>query len=241
MKLLNDYTEDELANITSEAKQQIFLLECANRGVTLPSATPKYIPNPERDPKLSTDTTIYAIRQGYNNVCFAKDQKSADAIVKALLDGSVKADYHYVNNEKQYFIETNERSFEISATPAYSANLYNELKENISEYDKNIKSIEKNNSSRQEIIDKQDAVMSDIDDAIATADRNINEAGSLAKLFEEYLSMANKDREVAIRFFLNSSYERVTVFANEPERLKTIGITSEELSGFETANKPEEE
>ncbi len=85
MKLLKDYKENELVKITGEEKQQLFLLECADRGVTLPSATPKFICKPEMEDKFKPDTTVFIIKHGWNDICFAKNRDGADEIVKALI------------------------------------------------------------------------------------------------------------------------------------------------------------
>lgn len=52
MKRLADYEEKELANITEADKNNLYLFELANRGITLPIDTPAYVGTPEKNPEI---------------------------------------------------------------------------------------------------------------------------------------------------------------------------------------------
>lgn len=236
MKLLIDLTEEELVNISPEEKQQVYLLELAERGIALPSAVPEYIPSPDARDDLQPDTTVYSIgadSYGSSNYYFATIEE-AQAAAALVSSSRIKVDYNYnAGSGRTYYITSQDASeIEIQTTPAFSMDLYNKLKGELKEYNVKKANIDKQNGRRKDILDKQAVVMAEIDDAIAEANRKVTRVNEFAAMYAEYLKMANDDADVAARFLLNAHYDELHEY--EDVYLQRIGISLKTINDYET-------
>lgn len=237
MKLLNDLSQDELVELSPEQKQQVYLLELAERGIALPSATPEYMDSPAERDDLQPDTTLYNIVTGYSSSDLWFDTQERAAEVAALLgQKTVSVDYDYVSgSDRNYHItDRGAKSFEIKAVPAYSMDRYSKLKDELKKYNDEKDKIDRNNRRRQEIIDKQSVVMSEIDTAIVDAETKTTRVTQLAGMFAEYTKMAEGNHTIAVRFMLNAHYDEVSKY--EDQYLGRIGITRDDVNEYEKAS-----
>lgn len=232
MKLLKEYTEAELLALTQEEKNSMFLLECANRGVTLPSATPTYIAEPSKRKELAPDLMVYVIKKGYSGgTLYFKTEAEAQAVLELLTATAVHVDYNYHSNNSIYYENNKSDKYEVSSEMIYSSNKYTQFKEEISSYEKSMDNIKSSNQRRESILEEQQNVMIEIDNAIAEADRNVTQLNKFKKLFAEYKKMANNDQEIAVKFLLNAHFSDISDY--DDEQLTAIGITKAEIAEYE--------
>lgn len=242
MKLLIDYKQDELVKLTDDEKQTLFLLECAERGVPLPDTIPEYMPSPDEREDLQEDTVVYSISGGRysSDKFYFKTMEDAEEAATLLRQKTIALDSNYRNSKSVYYLSAKEApEVEIANLKVYSANKYNQVKEELSIYEKQKGAVDSNNKRRTEIMDKQSAVMTEIDNAIYEAQRVLQRTAELKELFEKYKKMANGDREVAIRFLLNAHYSEVSEY--EDDNLPKIGIERSEIEKYVEASKAKEE
>ena len=242
MKLLIDYKEDELVNLSDDEKQTLFLLECAERGVPLPDTIPEYLEAPEEREDLKEDTSVYSISSGRysSDKFYFNSLEEAEAVAALVRKTSVPVSSTYQTSKSIYYLGgEREATIEIETIKVYSADKYAKVKEEIAIYSQNEKRIKSNNSRRQEIMDKQAKVMNEINDAINEAEKNITRLGELKRIFEQYKTMANDDHEVAVRFLLNAHYSEISEY--EDSKLPRIGISKEDVDKYIDKSKKEEE
>lgn len=238
MKLLFDYKDEELVKLTDEEKHSLFLLECAERGVPLPDATPEYIKEPKERDENKPDLTTYSIGGRYSSDKFHfmqldQAQAVADLIKKTAV--SVASSY----SDKGAHLDGNAVEVEVHTNSTYSKDKYAAVKAEITEFEKDKSKVSNNNARRAEIVQKQERVMTEINDAIWSADKNVTRLAELKRIFQQYLTMANKDREVAVRFLLNAHYAEVDDY--EDEMLPKIGLTRADIETYKKNSAAKEE
>lgn len=240
MKLLIDLTQDELVTLTPEQKQQVYLLELAERGIALPSAVPAYMDSPEERDDLKPDINLYVISSGYSNEYTFETIEAAKEAAEVLTRLAISTDYDYRNSTKYYRIKSRDiGEVDIKTLPAYSLDRYDKLKDELKQYGDQKEKIERNNRRRTEITDKQAQVMTEIDDAILEAERNVTRINEFAGMFAEYLKMAENNHQVAVRFLLNAHYDEIAKY--EPEYLERIGITKQDVTDYEASSAKKDE
>lgn len=242
MKLLVDYSQEELVNLTDDEKQTLFLLECAERGVPLPDTIPAYMPSPDERDDLKEDMTIFSIAIGRysSDKAYFKSLEDAQEVVKLIKSKATHVDHDYRNDSSKYFLSDKDvDEFSIETTKVYSQNKYNEVKEELSVYEKQKGVVDANNRRRSESMKKQEEVMTEIDNAIYEAQRVISRTAELKTLFDKYKKMANGDYDIAVRFLLNAHYAEVSEY--EDENLPKIGIKREDIQKYNEASKPQED
>lgn len=243
MKLLVDYTQEELVNLTDDQKQVLFLLECAERGVALPESIPAYLESPEERDDLKEDSTLFAISTGRysSDKFYFKTMEEAEAAVELIRKNAVSVDSTYRSGRSIYYLGTKEvPTIEIESVKVYSADKYAQTKEEISIYESQKSRIDSNNSRRSKIMDEQAKVMQDIDNAISDAERDITRVAELKTIFEKYKTMADGNHEIAVRFMLNAHFNEVEAY--EDDKLKNMGLTREDITKYiEKSKKSEDE
>jgi hypothetical protein len=240
MKLLKDYTDKELIALKDDEKKQLFLLECANRGITLPSATPEYITEPEKRTDLAPDMRVFKISKEYSSDYFYfKDEAKASEVLKLVNDNACNIQYHYRSVGDTLNYEVNQpRKYELKAEMVYSSAKYSQMKMEIDLHEKNKSTIKSNNERRERILREQEEIMTEIDSAIAAADKNVTQLQGFKKLFTQYKEMSNNDDAIAIKFLLNAHYAEISEYGEE--QLKEIGISKQDVSKY-NSDKPQEE
>lgn len=242
MKLLVDYKQDELVNLTDDEKQTLFLLECAERGVPLPDAIAAYMPSPDERDDLKEDVTIFSVTIGRysSDKAYFKSIEDAQEVVKLIKSKSIHVDHDYRNGKSKYFLSDKDpEELNIETSNVYSQNKYNEVKEELSVYEKQKGVVDANNRRRSDAMKKQEEVMTEIDNAIYEAQRVISRTAELKELFEKYKKMANGDYDIAVRFLLNAHYTEVSEY--EDENLPKIGITRADIEKYNENSKAKED
>lgn len=238
MKLLIDYKEDELVKLTDDEKNTLFLLECAERGVPLPETLPKYLESPEERDDLKEDEVVYSISGGRysSDKFYFKSMEDAEEVATLLRQKTISLSSDYKAGKSVYYLGEGEPStVEIENMRVYSGDKYTQVKEEITVYENNKKNIKSNNDRRNEIMAKQSAVMSEIDDAIYTAEKNITRVAELKGIFEKYKKMADGNQEIAVRFMLNAHYSEISGY--DSEILPKIGFTQTEVDAYNAASE----
>jgi hypothetical protein len=242
VKLLVDYKQDELVNLTDDEKQTLFLLECAERGVPLPDTIPAYMPSPDEREDLKEDATVFSITIGRysSDKAYFANIEDAQEVVKLIKSKAIHVDSDYRSGKSTYFISDKDSDeLSIETAKVYTKNKYNEVKEELSVYEKQKGVVDANNRRRSESMKKQEEVMTEIDNAIYEAQRVISRTAELKELFEKYKKMANGDYDIAVRFLLNAHYTEVTEY--EDENLPKIGITRADIEKYNEASKQKED
>jgi hypothetical protein len=241
MKLLADYSEDELVNLGDDEKQTMFLLECAERGVPLPDTIPTYMQSPDERDDLKPDQVVYTVTSGRysSDKWYFKTLEEAEAVATLIRQTAISISHDYRNSKSTYYLGEGEITVDINTDPVYSANKYAQVKEEISIYEQRKDAVDRNNKRRSEIMSKQAEVMSEINDSVYEAEKNITRLGELKRIFEQYLRMANNDHEVAVRFLLNAHYGEISDY--DDDKLPRIGITKEDVNKYLEISKAKAE
>lgn len=207
MKLLNDYTGQEIENLTDEQVSKLIDLECAEEGVPFlpPQPVKPEVPLPEPDLKLFgvPGTDLYF-------------EFEADAV-------SVRADLRSrkpVTVEREYMFGWNVGSVswprpitkltdDIEVVRVHRRETLDKfkdqaarIKEQTENYDADEKAFSKIAESRQRIADY---VWKTVNKALSWKQKR----NQLAEAFERYFNMAECDLAVALRFFEKSNPEYV--------------------------------
>ena len=238
MKLLKDYTEKELVKITPEEKHQMFLLECADRGVTLPTSIPKFVQKPEKREDLQPDKQVYKLSVNYSDLAYFETMEDAEKAAELFNRTAIGVGYNWGDSDKSYYEEAKQREVKIDAVMIFSADKYASLKSEIKAYNDRKSSIEKTNLTRAEILDKHQGILNEIEDAVALAEKNITRIADFKKMLKEYLKMAENDMKVAVRFLLSAHYQEICEY--DDERLAEIGLTKQDIIAFEEQNQAKE-
>lgn len=231
MRLLNDLSQDELVALTPEEKKQVYLLELAERGIALPSATPEYIESPDERGDLKPDTAYYAIAHGYSDEYHFETMEDARAVAALITETAVNTDYDYTGGTKYFHKKDGKIEVDIKTVPAYSRDHYAKVREELKVYNEEKTRIEKNNTRRADIQNKQAAVMSEIDEAILEAQTKTTRVTEFAGMFAEYKKMSEGNHDIAVRFMLNAHYDEVSKY--EDQYLERIGITRNDITEYE--------
>lgn len=238
MKLLMDYKNEELVELNDEEKQSLFLLECAERGVPLPDATPAYIKEPKERDENKPDLTTYSIGGRYSSDKFHfMTLEEAQAVADLIKSNAVSVQSGYSDDGAH--LDGGTVEVEVHTNNTYSKDKYESVKAQIADFKQDKSKVTNNNSRRAEIIKKQESVMTEINNAIWDANKNVTRLAELKRIFEQYLTMANKDREVAVRFLLNAHYSEVTEY--EDDMLPQIGLTREDIEKYNKNSEAKDE
>lgn len=225
MKLLKDYTDQELVALTPDEVHALNLLELADRGIPLPDALPEFMQDPLEKPEWAPDATVFIVTIDYHDICFT-DREKAAATMSMLQGSAVKADYNYRDQKKTYHI-SRISELEMKEAPAYSEKKWAELKTQINAFNQNAVKVKENNDLRTKMKARQDSVADEISNAIYYAQQRINAQGRLKGLLEKYMDMADNQRHVAVKFFLDAHINEVQDL--EDDALQSIGISRDDI------------
>jgi hypothetical protein len=228
MKLLKDYTDQELIALTPEETNTLHLLELADRGIPLPDALPEFLQDPVEKLEWAPDSAVFVIGVDYHEICFT-DRREADEAMTILQSSAVKAAYNYRDRRKVYHLSS-KLEVTMEEQPAYSEKKWSELRTEIQAFNQNAAKVKENNKTRKNMQDQQDAVANEISNAIYYAQQRINAQGRLKSLFEKYMSMADNQHHVAVKFFLSAHLNDVE--DSEDEVLVSIGITRQDIENY---------
>ena len=242
IKLLKDYTDVELTELGHDDKHQLFLVECADRGIALPASVPAFMASPEDRDDLKPDTTIYRVGNLYGNAYYLSTIEEAQEVASLLSRTAINVSYDYRSHgDNIYHITVTERDRDLEVSPmqVYSTDKYAGFKEELDQYNKQKESVDKNNTRRSQILEQHTKLMGEIDDAIYEAQRNVTRLQEFHDIFKQYLDMANNDHQVAVRFLLNAHYSEITEY--DDAQLVKIGLSRTDINKYNEDSKPVEE
>lgn len=202
MKSYSDYTEMELANMTSEQIETLIDIECMTTGAPLSISEPIYMEVPEVEPPKET---VYALSVGD---VLLTSKEEAESLLFALnsLETRVKTDYNYSNGYKRRYIVPKEHDEVIRKEMYYSKSAYSNISQTLCA----VKEAEAENEKRKEAYkkscEKRNEVVSEVMGAYYNAldyKRNVEEA---KRVFEKYIDLSGGVYETAIKFFEQSEF-----------------------------------
>lgn len=208
MKLINDYTKQELIALTPKEVERIIHLHLADAGIAIPREPqePNYEVIPEQDKKL------FGIA-GIDNVYFEK-RETAEEVVKLLKQNFSqlrRVGYNYWDGDRAEKVEPfsvdrysrsepSSNAIVVEEKTVYSADLYMQIKSKLEankklkeDYEKRKEQYDKAQSEAKETIDM-------VWETVRTAQREQEEKDSKLATYREYLSLAEGDTDVAWKF-----------------------------------------
>ncbi len=229
MKLLKDYTDEELIEIQDDvdAYNQLFLIECADRGVTLPQMVPTFIGLPEDRDDLKPDANLYELKEGYSGGFYFKELADAEEVMSLISKKGVKANSNYSIGGRTFTLDKDSPDYKIESVPCYSHEKYEEIRAEIKQYEANKNKIKANNDRRADDLRKHEEITNDIYDAIENARKNITRVNELAEVYKTCLKMADNDTKVALKFMFNANKEELLEY--DEKSLKAIGLSKVDI------------
>lgn len=202
MKRYNEYTELELANMTSEQISNLIDIECMAEGAPISVQKPIYVDVPEIDPPKES---VYYLDVGS---VFLLSQEEAEALKKVIdsLKTRVRTEYSYGMDYRKKYIMPFESVVSIKKEKYYSKDAYFKISDDLEAISK----AEKINSEREELYNKSLEKRKKIELEVMEAyyesldyKRNVEEA---KKMYEKYIELAEGNVEVAEKFFEKTEY-----------------------------------
>lgn len=239
VKYLDEYTKEELHNMTEEDKQRLFGMECAARGVALPSSLVEIPEDPADRPELAPDKTLYGVRfSSYGSTeMYYSTPEEAQAVAEKINENKVEVQSTYSSGKSRYYISDRDaRTASVEAVNVFSEAKWSELKSEIQNYDNTKKKrqelIDQNNKLRKE----HDEIWEDINKAVSEANYDFDTADKLSKQYSEYKKLADNDENTAKKFLVKAQYNTLCNLSDES--LATVaGFTREEVQTIFEANE----
>lgn len=226
MKLLKHYTYEELTSLTEDQKEELFLLECANRGVALPMSIPEYVEEPKAYQNHTPQLKAFEITNNYTTVGFVNSEEVAKAICNMLNQCDKQIDYIIEDGKLYHYQSPKKPNAVYQQIAIFSAEQVEAFTKESQAYDEKKDEYEKNNKIREKLLEQHYEIRKEISDAIENAREIIYKAERIRKMFNKYLEMAENNREIAIRFLKNSGEQ----FSNFNDyQLGILSISREEL------------
>lgn len=198
MKRLEDYTREELINITDEEKKLLIEIEAMCEGVEIPEE-PKYLEEVFVD---RPDMEVYEVEVG-DLIYTSKEE--AEKVVSFLNSTSRgELDYKYENGyDRKYYKPVNDL-VSAKSIRAYSYEKYQQIGK-LLKANKNAKEV--NNKLKSEYTDAvkgYNDIVAEVQEAIDNAvyAQQTEERYKIA--YARYIELANGDKEVAQKFFRNT-------------------------------------
>lgn len=208
MKLITDYTKNELVKLQSDDIEKIIHLHLANEGIAIPRepVEPTYESVPEKDKKL-----FYV--SGVDGLYFEK-REIAEEVAKTLKNNfsslrSIEVNYWDTERtervspfkvEKYNSREPSVNDIVVQEHAVYSADLYMQIKSKI----ESNKKLREDYKKRKEAFDKaSESAKTTVDMIWATvrdAQREQEEKDSKLATYREYLALAEGDKDTAWKF-----------------------------------------
>jgi len=217
MKKINDYTESELINLTTEEVERIIKLHLVDEGI-------KLVKKPE-EPKLHKLPEKDLVGYTIPNVSFTFEKKeTAEEVAKILRNDFVNlkavtsswCDSETIEtliNLDGYYFREGSNSIQVQEKKYYSAELYAEISNKISEN----KKLSESYRSEKKIYDEVQALSSDtityVWDIVNQAKHKQELKEKMLETFQDYLGLADADKDIAWNF-MNKAYSLDTDVIN---------------------------
>ncbi len=201
MKDFNELTNEELAALTGKQVGHYKRLNAAEAGVVIPGPEPK----PFNEQKPAQDVVIYEI-----GGCKFTDREMAVNMQSWLMnhqDDLVDVDYNWQVGGSIYYVKGYDGDLAIAERTAYSANLYEQLREQITGYSDRKKAADE---ARTEWVNETKAFKNQVeyvDEKISHARDRIWREEENQRRFNEYLELAEGNAERAWTFFEKANLE----------------------------------
>ena len=132
MKLLKEYTSEQLETITNNEIETIIKYECLDQGVVL---LPKHEPEKPIDPTIEPDITVYSIDGllDYSTITLKSFDDACN--LKKCLENITFGSLKYSNSYKYKHFQPNDKSIDIKPVKAFSLSKYQELESKIKSFE----------------------------------------------------------------------------------------------------------
>ena len=173
MKRINDYTEEELCELTKEQISDITDLECAHKGVRLAIEKPK---KPE-DSLPEPDTTVYEI-SGLK----VTEYDEAQALINFINSLKSKVDIDWRSSYERRYISGKLREQTYKETKVYSQETYDKLSAEIANFEERKKDFRKQNDEYEEVMKEREEIAKEVQSKINEANATYRRIALLKKV-----------------------------------------------------------
>lgn len=233
IKYLEEYSKEELHNLSEQDKAALFGMECAARGVALPSSIIDVPDSPEARTDLAPDVTVYGVKIGYGSSdIYYSASEEAQAVADAINKDQLSLGSSYTGSKRRYYVNGREdseaRKAVVETISAFSEGKWSELQSEIKEFDRTKEERQKIIDSNSKLRKQHDEIWDDINKAIAVANHDFSSAERLKKQYEEYKKLANDDEIMAKRFLVKAQFNELDSLSDESLAL-VAGLTKDEI------------
>ena len=198
MKRLEDYTREELINITDEEKKLLIEIEAMCEGVEIPEE-PKYLEEQFVD---RPDMEVYEVEV---DTLYYTSKEEAEKVVSFLNSTSRgRLDYKYENGYDRKYYEPVDGLVSAKAMRAYSYEKYHQIGQ-LLKANKKVKEVnDKLKSNYNDAIKGYNNIVAEVQEAIDEAIYAQQKEEHYKTAYARYIELANGDKEVAQKFFRNT-------------------------------------
>jgi hypothetical protein len=209
MKKIEDYTESELINLTTEEVERIIKLHLVDEGI-------KLVKKPE-EPKLHKLPEKDLVGYTVPNVSFVFEKKeTAEEIATILRNNfsnlkSISSSWYdstsieTLINLDSYYFRDGVNSIQVQEKKYYSADLYSQIGNKISENKKLSESYREEKKIYDEVQQSSSETVSYVWDIVNKAKENQEKREKMLGIFKEYLELSDSNKDVAWKF-MNKAY-----------------------------------
>lgn len=201
MKPFEELTRDELANLTEEQIKKYMLLAKAEAGV-------KIIEQPTPPPGVSvvaSDVYFETSQFGIKSRDRALIQEIAD-FINARVDRLVKTDYDWRRGYEYTSLEPFGTVLGVDPKRAFTPSELSLVDEQLASLKGRKDAYEKRKKEYEAERAKSDEIQNEIWSKVNEATAEWHRVSEMKRRFQEYLELAEGDREKAIRFFEKANY-----------------------------------
>ncbi len=198
MKLLKDYTSEQLEVITNEEVETIIKYECLEEGVAL---LPKKEPAKPIDPTISPDITVYSIEGllDYSKITLKsfEDASKLKEVLETITFGVLK----YSNSYKYKYFQPNDKSIEIKPVKAFSMSKYQELDSKIKSFEIESNRYEERIKEYNKTMEVQNNIVDYVYSYVDKCREHKYKRDDMLVEFKEYLNLMNGDFNTSYKLF----------------------------------------
>lgn len=198
MKRLEDYTREELINITDEERKLLIEIEAMCEGVEIPD-TPKYIEETFVD---RPDMEVYEVEAGDLIYTSKEEAEKVVSFLNSISRGTL--DYEYANGYDRKYYKPVDDLVSAKSIRAYSYEKYRQIGK-LLKANKNAKEV--NDKLKSEYIDAikgYNDIVAEVQEAIDNAVYAQQTEERYRTAYNRYVELANGDKEMAQKFFRNT-------------------------------------
>lgn len=241
MKKLEDYSREELYNLTDDEVQELINKECMRNGVQLLPDVPARPTEPEK-PRFD-DLDMITVYEVADLVFTDKDIYEK---VSQLINGDLKkvdyewnldSSYKYLDGEKDYYTQDtynvySKEDFENVIRPALE-----EWKEKQEKFSDRLEKWKETKNRYDEIKQERNSVADEVWEKVSEARRYYRKQDNYVRYFKEYLIMADFDFETAYRFYSKAYPDADLYFDDVEEQLNNFYSEMIEAENAETVEE----